>query len=63
MNFMELRLGLMVAFGGKSRIPEQNYIPYRYGSRLYVRIWDTILNIFVLKNQLLKLYRYHRNKS
>lgn len=54
---MELRLGLMVAFGGKFRIPEQNYIPYRYGSRPYVRIWDTILNIFVLKNQLLKLYR------
>lgn len=24
MNFMELRLGLMGAFGGKFRIPEQN---------------------------------------
>lgn len=36
MNFMELLLGLMGAFGEKFRIPEQNYVPYRYGSRPYV---------------------------
>lgn len=36
MNFIELRLGLMGAFGEKFRIPEQNYVPYGYGNRPYV---------------------------